>query len=225
MSDERSHPGDGYSGEGHPGDGQALANELGVARRSRPVKGWWRRNWIGLVGVLVLAPLTIAFTFQSEWGRYYETRPSQPVTVDSGERVEFGGTGWQLVGADRIPGTSPDLADAGMPAGSDLVVVTIEVEPMQLDAEGKAPGCQLQLDQLTGSDTRTDTIVQRSWGDAGFSNIDFELDPDALTYCDSEITEPYTLETLFVIPSDAEGSFGVQVQLIDELPRYLLLLI
>jgi hypothetical protein len=180
------------------------------ARRS-----WWRRNGIGLVAVVVLVPATLAVTFSAEWGRYYADRPSQPITVAAGERADYAGAGWQVLDSRRIAGTSDEGAEVGLRAGTDLVVVTVAVSPHDLGADGTSPYCDLQLNELRGGE------VVRSWKDASFADLDYESAPDALTGCSSEETGDYTFETLFVVPSGASGDLAVQLESVDELPRYL----
>ncbi|MCS5720107.1 hypothetical protein N1027_18405 [Herbiconiux sp. CPCC 205763] len=178
-------------------------------------RGWWRRNAIGLVAVAVLVPTTIAVTFQAEWGRYYAERPSQPITVATGDSIDFAGAGWRVLDSRRIPATSEEGAASRLPAGTDLVVVTVAVSPRELDADGKSPYCDLQLDEMRGSE------VVRSWKDATFADIDYDRDPDVGSGCSSDETGDYTFETLFVVPSGATDELAVQLESVDELPRYL----
>ncbi|MFB2598075.1 hypothetical protein ACEXQE_09810 [Herbiconiux sp. P17] len=180
-----------------------------------PRRGWWRRNWIGLVAVAVLVPATLAVTFSAEWGRYYADRPSQPIPVAAGESIDFAGASWQVLDSRRIPSSSAEGVDARLPEGTDLVVVTVSVAPHELDADGKSPFCNLQLDEMRGSE------VLRSWKDAEFSDIDYDGDPDAGSGCSSDETGDYTFETLFVVPSGASDELAVQLESLDELPRYL----
>ncbi|MDO9398503.1 MAG: hypothetical protein Q7T71_18315 [Herbiconiux sp.] len=187
------------------------------ASGQRPRRSWWRRNWVGLVAFVVLAPVTVAVTFSNEWGRYYAERPSVPVDVARGEAIDYGGATWRLVEAERLPGGSAELQDAGMPEGTDLVVVTIEVEPTQLDAEGRSPLCAVTLDELDAPGG----AERRTWTDAIFSSIDYEADPSAENSCVAENTSPYRYESQYIVPSDVEGPLAVQLEVVSELPRYL----
>jgi len=187
----------------------------GPTRTPRRARTWWRRNWVGLVAVVVLVPATLAVTFSAEWGRYYADRPSQPVPVAAGESIDFAGAGWQVLDSQRISGTSAEGVDARLPAGTDLVVVTVTVSPHELDADGKSPFCDLQLDEMRGDE------VLRSWKDAIFSDIDYTGDPDLGSGCSSAETGDYTFETLFVVPSGASDELAVQLESVNELPRYL----
>lgn len=176
---------------------------------------WWRRNRWGLLGVLVLAPATIGLTFSSEWGGYYAQRPSVPVVVAAGERVDFAATAWQLIGAERIPREDPTVADAGLPAGADLIVVTVAVDPRLAEGATSSSMCTFVLNELRGGG------VLRSWSTTASSGVDYVADPDAATGCDSERTSAYTAESLFVVPDDAGEEFAVDVEVGSEFPRFL----
>ncbi|WP_291054073.1 hypothetical protein [Herbiconiux sp.] len=182
---------------------------------SRTGRRWWRRNRWGLLGILVLAPATIALTFSNEWGGYYAERPSVPVGVAAGERAEFGGTAWQLIGAERIPGDDPAVADAGLPEGADLIVVSVAVDPQLAEGVTSSSMCTFVLNELA------DGSVLRSWRDALSSGVEYVADPDAAVGCDSERTSAYTAESHFVVPEDAGDEFAVDVQLGSEFPRFL----
>ncbi|WP_440710765.1 hypothetical protein [Herbiconiux sp. YIM B11900] len=182
---------------------------------ARPGRRWWRRNRWGLLGILVLAPATLALTFSNEWGAYYAGRPSVPVHVAAGERVDFGGTAWQLIGAQRIPGDDPAVADAGLPAGADLIVVTVAVDPQLTGGATSSTMCTFVLEELSGGG------VVRSWRDALSSGVEYVADPDAAVGCDSERTSAYTAESHFVVPADAGDELAVEVQVGSELPRFL----
>ena len=179
-------------------------------------RSWWRRNRWGLVAFVVLAPLTVGVTFANEWGGYYAQRPSQPVEVDAGSTSDFGGSSWTLTDSERIAGDSDAGREAGLPEGTDLVVATIAVEPKQLDEEGRSAGCSVLLDERASGGE-----VLRTWGDAQFASIDYDVDPGHESFCDPDLTDPYTFESTFIVPSGAGVDLSVQVEVVSELPRYL----
>jgi hypothetical protein len=170
------------------------------------------------VALAVLAPATIAYTFSTEWLGYYAERPSQPVHVDAGEPAEFAGTTWRLLDAERVGASSARGEAAELPDGTDLVLVHVSVDPHDLDASGRSPACDVQLDELSGAGGS----VQRSWGDARYENIDYETELGSFeTGCNAELTTPYEMEWVYLVPSDAGGDLALQLETLDELPRYL----
>lgn len=196
---------------------------------------WWRRNRIGLVAVAVLAPATLAVTFSTEWVEYYAERPSQPVSVAAGDSVDFAGTGWRVLTAQRFAAAELEAGlEDEVPPGSDLVVVTVEVTPRELDAEGRSPLCIAVLDELDGPDG----AVQRTWQDAMVTGYELAAAPAgalapsvldagydepgaAETACTAENTDPYTMVKGFVVPSDAGDDLALDLELAAELPRFL----
>ncbi|MCS5729199.1 hypothetical protein N1031_05440 [Herbiconiux moechotypicola] len=182
-----------------------------------PQKGWWRRNAVGLVALAVLAPATVGVMFSTEFGGYISGRPSAPIEVAAEATADFAGASWSLESVRRIAADDPAGQEAGLPEGTDLVVVTTRVEPGELDEEGRSPGCIVRLDELDGAGG----AVLRTWSDSAFSAIDHDTADDSSSYCDTELTTPYRLESIFLVPSDAGEHLALQVQVAAELPRYL----
>jgi hypothetical protein len=183
------------------------------------MSSWLKRNRTALAAVLVLAPATVAVTFSAEWGSFLETRPTQPVEVEQGVAASFNGTGWRVLDSQRISSGSREGADANLPMGTDLVVVTLEVTPEELDETGDSSSCIAQLGEYASSDT---TAV-RTWQSDAYSGIDYRTPAGTSSGCDPEIVEPYISTSVFVVPEDAGEDLGLQLQIPDELPRYLLL--
>jgi len=179
------------------------------------VTTWIRRNAVALVAVVVLAPATIAITFASEWGSYFQSRASQPITVAADESATFAGTQWRINNTRRIPASSAEGLEAGLPSGSDLVVVTVEVRPGDLTDDGQSPFCVVRLDELDG------TRVARTWNDAIFSAIQYRGGSDVESSCVSDLVDPYRFEAIFVVPDDTDGDLALQLEVTAELPQYL----
>jgi hypothetical protein len=174
---------------------------------------WLRRNWIGLVAVAVLAPATVGITFATEWNAYFGERPSSPVSAAANETVDFAHARWTLDGSRRISGSSAEAEELGLPAGSDLVVVSVRVSPEA--GRGETPGCLVTLDERNGSS------VTRSWGKSVTDPINYAPTEGTESYCSSEAVGPYTLESVFVVASDAGDDLALSVTVASELPRYL----
>jgi len=183
------------------------------------VKRWLKRNAVALVAVAVLTPATIAVTFSTEWSSYLTTRATQPIEVAEGRTAEFDGTEWRVTRTERVSSDSRAGVDAGLPAGSDLVMVTVEVNPGNVTTEDESSFCTVRLGEYEGSgDTAT-----RSWGDATFAAIDYRNPAGVESGCSPDIIEPYVFTSTFVIAHDANDNLGVQLEIPDRLPQYLLL--
>jgi hypothetical protein len=176
------------------------------------MSGWLRRNGIALGAVVVLVPASLFVTFSSDWLSYWQQRASSPVAVERGADVGFGGAEWRVTEVQRI--RSADLAaDAGAPPGTDALVVSVTVSP----DGATAPSCLLTLEE-----TR-EGAPPRSWSaDTGAGiDLDLGLGLDVPLSCDPEQTGEYTLEAVFVVPADTGDALRLNIEVIDELPRYL----
>jgi len=176
---------------------------------------WLRRNWIALVAVAVLAPATVGITFATQWTEYFGGRASAPTSVGAGDTAEFARADWSLTSSRRISGTSAEGLEIGLPAGSDLVVVTVRVSPEPPADGDETPGCLVRLEEFDG------TSVTRSWGDATLDPISYTAAEGTHSYCASDAVGPYTLESVFVVASDAGDELALSVTVATELPRYL----
>jgi hypothetical protein len=177
------------------------------------MKRWLRSNRIGLLAVVVLLPATVGITFATQWAAYFGERPTDPVVVGAGETVEFAEARWTLDGSRRISASSNEGRELGLPSGSDLVVVSVRVSPDVGQAE--TPGCLVTLDELDGSS------VARSWGESATDPIDYTATDGTLSYCATDASAPYTLESVFVVASGAGDDLALSLTVASELPRYL----
>ena len=177
------------------------------------MRPWLRRNRIGLVAVAVLLPATIAITFATQWTSYFGGRPSAPTTVAADATAEFASASWSLSDVRRISAASTEGEEIGLPKGSDLVAVTVRVSPDSGSKEG--PGCMVLLEEFEGA------TVTRSWRESATDPIDYPSTAGTQSYCDPDQVEPYTLESFFVVASDAGDDLGLAVTVTGELPRYL----
>ena len=176
------------------------------------MRGWLRRNWIGLVAVAVLLPATVGITFATQWAAYFGGRPSAPISVLADDTADFAQTRWNVEGTKRISSASAEGEQIGLPSGSDLVVVTARVSP---DSGAAAPGCILQLEEFDGGS------VSRSWDESTTDPIDYEPSEGTQSYCATDAVAPYVLESIFVIASDAGDDLALAITVPSELPRYL----
>lgn len=187
------------------------------------MRTWLRKNVVALLAVLVLAPTTVGVVAANDWGNYLATKPSQPVEVAAEHSTRFAGTGWRVDEVKLFSGTSPEGISADLPAGAELVAVTVLVTPDQLDEDGKLPGCIARLGEYGGEST---TEI-RSWSAEIGSPLGWEFRDDTESGCQSErepadLLTPYRFTSYFVVPADASNDLGLQLQVAGELPRYLL---
>lgn len=182
------------------------------------MRPWLKKNWIGLVAVAVLMPATLGVTFAQQWTAYLANWPTAPVEVGETETARYAGTGWSLVSTERISASSVEGRQIGLPRGSDLIVARILVEPDELDENDESPYCQVRLQEVRGS------TLAREWKDSGFDPIDFAGTAGTESFCATEETEPYVLESIFIVPEDAGAGgarLGMSLSVVAELPDYL----
>jgi len=180
---------------------------------NKPV-GWLRRNIRGLVAVVVLLPVTLGIMFATQWISYFEGWPSRPVNVRAGDTLEYGNARWHIEGFDRVLGDSAAGRERDLPAGTDLLVVTVLVDPTGTGPDGVPDLCAVRLEE-SGADTPT-----RRWSNGGAISLDGAL--SAHTSCSSEVSTRYTFDAEFVIPTDAgeSSAFSVDIYVEDALPEY-----
>jgi hypothetical protein len=181
---------------------------------TRKPAGWLRRNSRALVAIVVLLPATLGIMFANQWIGYFEEWPSRPVDAAAGETLEYGNARWSIEATDRVPGTSAAGRERDLPDGTDLVVVTVRVDPTGFGPDGVPDLCTVRLEESGG------TTPTRSWANGGAISLDGS-GPD-LVSCSSELTTPYTFDAQFVVPTDAGDSskFTVGIAVVTELPEY-----
>jgi hypothetical protein len=159
---------------------------------------WWQRNAVALGIVVVIAPITAAAISLNAW---QGINAAHPVTVAQGEAIAYGDA---EVGPLRA--RFDDLE--GIPRGTRVVAVEIDIDP---------DGEEFTCSSPTLIET---TALHREWIDATTS-IDRPYDPDRVTYCDRELTGPYTVEFDYLVPDDAVGPFVLEFASPDAAPDVL----
>jgi hypothetical protein len=161
------------------------------------VRLWWRRNWLPLILAAVLVPLTIGVTFGSEWWQYFSGRPVVLTSTGVGTPVHYADTQITVDSASRIGADSAQGRAYDLPGGTDLIVVTVTIDPKRVHADGSSALCTMELEELDG------TTVTRHWNDATFDAIDF-APADGFEYgCNSELQHSYRAQVPFVVPAAA----------------------
>lgn len=161
-------------------------------------RAWWRRNAVALGVIVVLAPVTAAAISFNAW---QDINAVHRITVAEGDQIEYADA---EVGPLRA--RFDDLED--IPRGTRVVAVEIDIRP----GDGAFSCSRPMLLETTG--------LHREWRDSTTS-IDRPYDPDRVTYCDSELTDPYTVEFDFLVPEDAVGPFQLELEDPDGAPDVL----
>lgn len=171
--------------------------------------GWWRRNALALVAVVVLAGATAwAQTAQERSARDGYT-PTRPVHAAPGETLEFAGATYTVVDVERLyPG--------GLPRGTAALRVTVDVAAA---ADGALPEmCTIRIEESAGSHGR------REWLDAAYSPVDFLEVEGTRTSCssgeDDDGRGAFRLAVPFVVPSDVDGTLTLRVETTEAIPHY-----
>jgi hypothetical protein len=172
------------------------------------MRQWLRRNAVALVAATVLVPATALIIGGSEWWAYYSGRDVFPVTVEPGEAAEFSG-------ATYGPATITEFAEDPeweLPPGVKVLSAEVPIRT----GDGPARCGTPTLRELAG-DGRRWTVAP--------SPVDLPYDEDASSLCDSERTGTYTVAVAFLVPDDVSGLLGLDFTVVDELPRFLRLVV
>lgn len=185
---------------------------------SRALKrtGWLRRNRRALLAILVLLPATLGIMFANQWIGYFDEWPSRPVNATAGDTLEYGNAHWQVEPADRVTGDSAEGRERDLPAGTDLVVVTVDVDPTGTGPDGVPDLCYVRLEESGGG------AATRSWANVPSGSISLDGPGPVLTSCSSDLSGPYSFEAEFVVPADAGEGTTLAVNIIvgGSLPDY-----
>ncbi|QYF75053.1 hypothetical protein [Cryobacterium sp. PAMC25264] len=179
--------------------------------------GWLRHNWLALAAVAVLLPVTVAITSANEWSTSLSASPSRPEEVSAGDTAQYGPSSWQVEKTTRVSATSAVGQERDLPAGTELLVVTVRVDPSRSVEDGASGGCVARLEEHGGPGPA------RSWGNASANPITLAGRGPEFASCSSEQSGPYSFDAEFVVPADAgDGAIlSVGIAVSDELPDYL----
>jgi hypothetical protein len=185
---------------------------------SRALKrvGWLRRNRRALLAILVLLPATLGIVFANQWIGYFDEWPSRPVNATAGDTLDYGNANWQVEPADHVSGDSAQGRERNLPAGTDLVVVTVDVDPTGTGPDGVPDLCSVRLEESGGG------AATRSWANVPSGSIPLDGAGPELTSCSSELSTPYSFDAEFVVPADAgeDTTLAVHIIVAGELPEY-----
>lgn len=159
------------------------------------MSGWWRRNAAALIALAVLAPVTFFAVGAEDWQDYHLHRNTIPIDVRQGDSVELLETTWGPVRASEIA----DRTGMDVPAHSRVIAAAFPVDP-----HGDPPACTAP------------TLVQQStgirWAQArGEMGIGYAADEPTACVTLTDVEYPYQVIVPFVVPSDVEGPFWIEV--------------
>jgi len=178
--------------------------------------GWFRQNRLALLAVLVLLPVTLGIMFAYQWLGYFERFPSRPVDVATGDSIQYGRSEWRIDSTDRFGADSARGQERGLPAGTDLIVVTVRVVPSSTGTDKEHDLCTVRLEE-TGGEHPT-----RSWANATGAAVPLTGTGPDLTSCSRELRTPYTFDAQFVVPADTGdwSALTLGASVVTELPEY-----
>lgn len=175
-------------------------------------QSWWRKARAPLIALVVLVPAAIAAGLSVDAFDYLNSRPRVVTTVAAGEATRLGEVGFRLTDSWVAEADSAAGVEYGVPTGTALVSVTVEIDPT--DASEEFTSCEMNLLQ-PGPDRR--------WGES-IGDTDYWPDHDAAgdvpVGC-APFASAYPRELVFVIPADAVGQVVVEVVIGSKLPQAL----
>lgn len=165
--------------------------------RGTSAGGWWRRNSLPLLALLILAAATPAAMVGLSLRRQRQSSPTEPIVVEAGQSAEYGPA---TVGPAKLTELDDDV---GAPPNTRVVEATIGLR------NATWPLCPSpSLVETTGAQrrfTRTSLLNTGGVGNPCAASADGSVEM-LLTY---------------VVPADATGPFAIEFVAIDEAPRYL----
>lgn len=172
------------------------------------MSSWLRVNRLYLVALAVLVPAALLVALSTDWWRYVEAENGEPIVVSGSQTVEYAGSQFSLLEWHSFSSQTNAGQEASLIPGTSLVSATIGIRPGEL-----APFCSFEL---------RDTAGARSWPEADFTDVDYEIADDVENYCDSSATEPYRVQVYFVVPDEAATQPQLRLSVNDAYPAFLL---
>lgn len=164
--------------------------------------GWWRRNAVALGALVVLAPVTIGAVVWDGWQDHNLFRSTIPIDVADGDSLELDGAVWGPIRASEIS----DTTGFDMPSDATVLAAALPVEP-----RGEPPSCFAP------------TLVQQSTGirfPESRAELGLPSSSEEPTRCvtGEEGAAAYEMIVPFIVPSDTEGPFWVEIASADTVP-------
>lgn len=156
--------------------------------------GWWRRNRIALLAIVVLLPVIGIGTWLYQWQIGFSMKPAQTAVVAKADStVDLNGATWGPIQA----GEARDVTGLDVPEDTRVIISIIPVDPDADEVHCEAPRL---VQQSTG----------RQWKPLR-SELGVPYVTEEYERCNPGLAEPYQLVVAFVVPDDASGPFWVDV--------------
>jgi len=168
---------------------------------------WLRSNRWYLIAIAVLGPLAMLAAMSTDWFAYEERINGRPIVVEKGDTVDYAGAAWTLDASFVVPAESQAGREAEVPAGTELVVASVKINPSGVGDE--SPSCSVTLEDRDGT---------RTWDTALSGDVSLSIDEGASSYCDPSELNPYLLQVFFIVPDGAGDGARLIIESTDELP-------
>lgn len=159
---------------------------------------WITQNRWYLVACAVLVPAALLTASTVGLFPYLASVNGERVPVRAFEPVEYGSSTYTMLEHHSFDWRTQAGANAGLLEGTELVTVTLSVEPNG----GEFTGCEFTL---------VDRDRERQWKPATTSDAAYEIAADARDYCLSDEVDPFRVEVFFVVPAGAARGASLEL--------------
>ncbi|HZM79124.1 MAG TPA: hypothetical protein VFC19_25625 [Candidatus Limnocylindrales bacterium] len=173
-------------------------------------RGWWRRNWIGLLALVPLLALVVVVRWETVYWYAWQSQPHIPVNVARQQWVTFAGAQLRLAefGPQESVVNSSNKPIA-LPAG---VTVWKAVLEFKAPDQGSVAGCEISLEDNQN----------RLYG-RGADELRNVRGQSAFITCakpSEQASSEYSTTVLFLTPAGVKP-VAVQIRWKLQFPRYL----
>jgi hypothetical protein len=196
------------------------------ARRARP--GWFRKNTIALLSLVITVPLAGWWTTRADYDSWYDAEPRDPVVVAPGGTAYANAT-WYAASVEVDPqprrtSSTPSV----LPPGTTRVRVYFRLQVADLATLESLGGCRIHLRAPDGrmwdEAAVEDEFQDRPTGCAGGYDEKLESwrDPKlAQYYLKPQAGKPFETVAVFVVPADVAATVQPTITWATRLPEYL----
>lgn len=174
--------------------------------------GWWRRRRPALIIVAVLLPVAIVVSLFIDVPNYLSSHPTQQREVPAATTTHYADLAIRLEDRRVITANSARGRELEVPSGTELVVVTLRIDPSS--APKRSSYCTVSLVEPTAAGDRV-------W-EIGFSSL-VEVPHGDESSCSAGHGAPYTMQGAVLLPAGAAAHALVRVSVLRALPSAVLL--
>jgi hypothetical protein len=199
---------------------------MSSARRARP--GWFRKNTVALLSLVVTVPLAGWWTTHSDYKSWYDAEPRDAVRVAAGGTAYADAT-WFAASVEVDPQPTRSTAvPAALPDGTTRVRVYFRMQVDDLKKLDSLSGCQVHLRAPDGriwdESNLEDEFQDRPTGcTGGFDDKPASYrDPKIAPYYLKPVAgKPYEAVAIFIVPTSVAASVEPTITWATRLPEYL----